>query len=436
MRKTVAPGVGALAVATSVLAAPTPAFTEERVCRGSIGAVTVDNLCVPQDATCTQTGTTVKGTLTVENGATLTARTIDVAGNVQAEGHARVVVRRSAVDGSIQLVQGRAAVLAGDRGGSDVQSFSNRRAQAFTTTASTATCSASRTTRHPPVAATSCRATGRTSAPRSELTGARPGSGTQCPERCSGGPPGTTVGCCPGSHPVAPDPSRDGIHTSEVPSMPVTLAVADDYPLVVAGLRSVLQPFALRIRVVEGDPTYAGVDVLLHDPFSGPSTAVPHPRRGLGQARTKLLVFSWRTDSHLVASALTRGADGYVAKSASAEELVDAVERVHAGELVVPATQADADDGHLWRGAEHGLSSRESQVLAQVCLGKGNHEIAAGTHLSINTVKTYIRSAYRKIGVTTRPQAVIWALEHGFDSSTSQWGCVLDARPAAVSGLV
>ncbi len=210
--------------------------------------------------------------------------------------------------------------------------------------------------------------------------------------------------------------------------MPVTMAVAEDYPLVVAGLRSLLEPYATRVHVVGGDLAYAGVDVLLHDPFSGPSTAVPDPRQGLRQTRTKLLVFSWRTDAHLVAVALSRGADGYVAKSAPAAELVDAVERVHRGELVVPGTQGDVRDEHLWRGARHGLSSRESQILAQVCLGKGNHEIAAETHLSINTVKTYIRSAYRKIGVTTRPQAVIWALEHGFDSSTSQWGCAPSVR--------
>lgn len=50
-----------------------PAFAEERRCRGSLGAVTVDNLCVPQGATCRLNGTRVKGTLQVERGATLKA---------------------------------------------------------------------------------------------------------------------------------------------------------------------------------------------------------------------------------------------------------------------------------------------------------------------------------------------------------------------------
>lgn len=212
--------------------------------------------------------------------------------------------------------------------------------------------------------------------------------------------------------------------------MPVTVAVADDFPLILAGLHSVLEPYAARVRLVGGDLTYVGVDVVLHDPFSGPSPKVADPRPGLRQTRAKLLVFSWRTDAHLVAAALARGADGYVAKSASAAELVEVLERVHGGERVVPGSRGDVAEEDHWCGMEHGLSSRESEILAQVCLGKSNQQIASCTYLSINTVKTYIRSAYRKVGVTTRPQAVIWALEHGFDSSTSPWGRGLDPRVA------
>lgn len=69
-----------------------------------------------------------------------------------------------------------------------------------------------------------------------------------------------------------------------------------------------------------------------------------------------------------------------------------------------------------WLGAEHGLSERESQMIAFVCRGIGNAETAASLHLSINTVKTYIRSGYRKIDVQARPQAVIWGMSHGFPS--------------------
>ena len=70
-----------------------------------------------------------------------------------------------------------------------------------------------------------------------------------------------------------------------------------------------------------------------------------------------------------------------------------------------------------------GLSKRETQVLAEIAAGRTNSEVAERLFLGINTVKTYIRTAYRKIGVETRSQAVIWALEHGLgDDDTGSPG--------------
>jgi NarL family two-component system response regulator LiaR len=62
----------------------------------------------------------------------------------------------------------------------------------------------------------------------------------------------------------------------------------------------------------------------------------------------------------------------------------------------------------------HELSSRESQIVALIVQGLSNQEIADIAYLSINSVKTYIRTAYRKMGVTRRSQAVVWAMQHGF----------------------
>lgn len=61
-----------------------------------------------------------------------------------------------------------------------------------------------------------------------------------------------------------------------------------------------------------------------------------------------------------------------------------------------------------------GLSARERQVLALIATGASNEDIAATLFLGINTVKTYIRTAYRKMGVSTRAQAVLWGVENGF----------------------
>lgn len=60
------------------------------------------------------------------------------------------------------------------------------------------------------------------------------------------------------------------------------------------------------------------------------------------------------------------------------------------------------------------LSRRGSQVLVLVCQGLGNAEIAAALSISVNTVKADILATYRKIGATTRSDAVIWGVTHGF----------------------
>lgn len=88
----------------------TPALAEETVCRSSLGAVVVDNLRVPQNATCRLAGTRVKGTINVQNNATLIARKVVVIGNVQAENAKQVnVLESSRVGGSVQVVQGGGA---------------------------------------------------------------------------------------------------------------------------------------------------------------------------------------------------------------------------------------------------------------------------------------------------------------------------------------
>ena len=103
------------------LLAPQTAAAEEKVCRGTIGAKTLDNVKVPQDATCTLKGTKVKGTIKVEEGARLEAVNVDVTGNVQGEGARNVIVRKgSAVDGSVQVVQGKRARVVNSTVNADV----------------------------------------------------------------------------------------------------------------------------------------------------------------------------------------------------------------------------------------------------------------------------------------------------------------------------
>lgn len=106
----------------------------------------------------------------------------------------------------------------------------------------------------------------------------------------------------------------------------------------------------------------------------------------------------------------------YLSKTLPARELVAALEAVHAGETVVSdiPPRARSAVGLDWPGRGEGLSDREAEILALITQGKSNAEIATLTYLSPNTVKSYIRSIYRKIEVGSRTQAVLWGVEHGF----------------------
>jgi NarL family two-component system response regulator LiaR len=111
------------------------------------------------------------------------------------------------------------------------------------------------------------------------------------------------------------------------------------------------------------------------------------------------------------------GAAGYLSKGIEAEKLVEAIERVHAGETIKPSGGGTATPRpeSEWPGKEHGLTAREAEIIALITQGLSNQEIAERSYLSINSVKTYIRTAYRKIGVERRAQAVLWGIKHGFE---------------------
>ncbi len=128
------------------------------------------------------------------------------------------------------------------------------------------------------------------------------------------------------------------------------------------------------------------------------------------------MVYTWNFHPDLIASARQHGADGYLSKTLPARELVAALEAVHAGELVVSESspRACSAPGLDWPGRAEGLSDRESEVLALITQGESNADVARLTYLSPNTVKSYIRSIYRKIDVSSRTQAVLWGVDHGF----------------------
>lgn len=201
---------------------------------------------------------------------------------------------------------------------------------------------------------------------------------------------------------------------------PITVALVDDYDVVVMGVAKMFDRYRDRVLVAELDANASledTVDVVLYDSFAQPESdhdeiavLVSNPRAH------RVVVYTWNFHPDLIESARQKGAHGYLSKTLPARDLVSALEAVHAGETVISSAPARgrAAVGLDWPGRGEGLSDREAEILALITQGKSNADVARLTYLSPNTIKSYIRTIYRKIGVDSRTQAVLWGVEHGF----------------------
>jgi DNA-binding NarL/FixJ family response regulator len=200
----------------------------------------------------------------------------------------------------------------------------------------------------------------------------------------------------------------------------IRVAIFNDHHLIVEGLAAVLQHYPqveLRQIGVKTERLTQRVDVILYDIFAIdrrqitiPAALRPKP------PGVKVVMFGWQVDGALVEDGLRHGFDGYLDKSLSAAAIVRGIVRVCAGEKVVEAGAARSTEEVRgeWPGRHEGLTLRESEVIVMVTEGLSNQQIAANLFLSVNTIKTYIRTAYKKMGVSRRGEAVAWGVGHGF----------------------
>lgn len=211
----------------------------------------------------------------------------------------------------------------------------------------------------------------------------------------------------------APQNARSGSPRTDVSGPPIDVAIAEEAPLIVYGLRAILSPYADQISITAPDPRAAyvsAVDVTLFDPVTAASEItldllLDDPARG------RVVMYSFDPPAGMVLEMLGRGCAAFVDKGAQPAELVRVLTSV-----VDPQRRSDGvPSGRSWAGKEHGLSRREAQMVALIARGLTNEDISDQVDLSINTVKSYIRSAYHKLGITRRPQAVRWGIEHGMD---------------------
>jgi DNA-binding NarL/FixJ family response regulator len=201
---------------------------------------------------------------------------------------------------------------------------------------------------------------------------------------------------------------------------PLPVAVCSPHPVVRTGLKALLGRYPDRFRIVPppDGPQREDPGVVLYDVFALRKSD-DELTRLLEQTRARVIAVGRELRPDLTTRALAAGVDSSVALGADEDELLEAVTsalgRVR-GEgtraPVVPIARAER------LGARFGLSPRETDVLGLIVLGLTNKQIADRLFLSINSVKTYVRNAYGKIGAANRSQAVGWAIRNGFGAAT------------------
>jgi DNA-binding NarL/FixJ family response regulator len=144
--------------------------------------------------------------------------------------------------------------------------------------------------------------------------------------------------------------------------------------------------------------------------------------------RPRVLVLTTFDLDEVVDDALNAGADGFLLKRATPEQLIDGIRTIVAGDaLVAPAVtrrllarhagRRPPDRDRLALAAQ--LTEREAEVLRALAEGLSNTEIAARIWVSPETVKTHVKSILTKLEVRDRTQAVVWAYRTGFAEATA-----------------
>jgi len=205
--------------------------------------------------------------------------------------------------------------------------------------------------------------------------------------------------------------------------MAVSLLIVDDHEVVRAGLKSLLQGSDIRIvaeaengnsllkLVTKHKPDVVLLDVRMPD-SDGLSCLA---RIKLDHPNVPVVMFSAYDNPTYIARAVALGAAGYLSKSASKKEIVDGIRTASKGDTIWTRDELRRVTGALATprvGAEVEvpLTKRENEVLKQLAFGLTNKEIAQALGISYETVKEHVQHILRKIGVSDRTQAAVWAV--------------------------
>ncbi len=205
----------------------------------------------------------------------------------------------------------------------------------------------------------------------------------------------------------------------------IRLLVADDQDMVRMGVKALLSGTEIKViaEVASGQAASkhaleAEFDVVLLDvrmPDGDGLTALG--RIKLDKPNLPILLFSAFDNPASIARAIALGANGFLLKTCTRDELLIAIRTAARGENVWTREKLRSVSGALRtpriaNNLEASLSEREGEVLRQMTLGLTNKQIAETMKISYETVKEHVQHVLRKIGLTDRTQAAVWAVRN------------------------
>jgi two-component system response regulator NreC len=201
---------------------------------------------------------------------------------------------------------------------------------------------------------------------------------------------------------------------------PISLVIADDHAVVRTGLRMLLERIEeFEVAAETGDAgealelaRAAGADVILLDLNMPGKPLEVLAEIAAGDPDAAVVVLTMEQDPAFARRAIDAGAAGYLLKRSAEEELVDAIRTVAGGEAYL-GRDIEAALAKAGSGAEPAddLSERETEVLRLIARGMTNIEIAGDLSLSVRTVETHRTRIQQKLGLSSRPELVGYALE-------------------------
>jgi DNA-binding NarL/FixJ family response regulator len=208
--------------------------------------------------------------------------------------------------------------------------------------------------------------------------------------------------------------------------MPIRVLIVDDHDVVRDGIRSMLRGTDFEIIGEVGDAgevpakiSQLSPDVVLLDCRLGSFDGLTllGGLRG-GETRVNVLVFTAHENAVAEARAFQAGANGYLQKSVSREQLLEALGEVGGGKSLWTVSDQRRLNVFLRnpspQPADHPpLTKREHDILCAMVEGLTNKQIGEKFGISAETVKEHVQHLFRKVGVTDRTQAAVWAVRKG-----------------------